>query len=71
MLIINQFQSINLEKDGGTEHGIFDLKNEVEIIISPNETFDLWKEFLEKHSTGSLINSDTLARFNQAKNFKV
>jgi hypothetical protein len=52
-------------------HGISDLKNEVKIITSPDETFELWKEFLEKHSTGSLINPDTLARFNQAKNFKV
>jgi hypothetical protein len=51
--------------------GISDLKNEVKIITSPDETFELWKEFLEKHSTGSLINLDTLARFNPAKNFKV
>jgi hypothetical protein len=51
--------------------GISDLKNEVKIITSPDETFELWKEFLEKHSTGGLINPDTLARFNQAKNFKV
>jgi hypothetical protein len=71
MLIVNRFQSINLEKDGGTVHGISDLKNKVKIIISPNETFELWKEFLEKHSIGGLINLDTLARFNQAKNFKV
>ena len=50
---------------------IADLKNEVKIITSPDETFELWKEFLEGHSTGSLINPDTLVRFNQAKNFKV
>jgi hypothetical protein len=51
--------------------GISNLKNEVKIITSLDETFELWKEFLEKHSTGGLINLDTLARFNQAKNFKV
>ena len=50
---------------------IFDFKNEVKIITFPNEIFELWKEFLEKHSIGSLINPVTLARFNQAKNFKV
>jgi hypothetical protein len=71
MLIINRFQSINPEKYGGTVRKISDLKNEVKIITSPNETFELWKEFLEKHSTGGLINPNTLARFNQAKNFKV
>jgi hypothetical protein len=52
-------------------HGISNLKNEVKIITSLDETFELWKEFLEKHSTSGLINPDTLARFNQAKNFKV
>jgi hypothetical protein len=49
--------------------GISDLKNKVKIITSPDETFELWKEFLEKHSTSGLINPDTLARFNHAKNF--
>jgi hypothetical protein len=71
MLIINRFQSINPEKDGGTVRGIFDLKNKVKIIISPDETFELWKEFLEKYSTNGLINPDILARFNQAKNFEM
>jgi hypothetical protein len=71
MLIVSCFQSINPDKDGGLVRGIADLKNEVKIITSPDETFELWKEFLEKHSTGGLINSDTGVWFNQAKNFKV
>jgi hypothetical protein len=62
-LIISRFQSINPDKDGGNVKGISDLKNEVKIITSPDELFGLWKEFLERHTTGSLIN--------QAKNFKV
>jgi hypothetical protein len=33
--------------------------------------FALWKEFLERHSTGALINPDTMEKFNLAKNFKV
>jgi hypothetical protein len=71
MLIVSCFQSINPDKDGGSVRGIADLKNEVKIITSPDETFELWKEFLEKHSTGGLINPDTGDQFNQAKNFKV
>jgi hypothetical protein len=51
--------------------GISDLKNEIKIITSPDELFGLWKEFLERHSTGALINLDTMEKFNQAKNFKV
>ena len=71
MLIVNRFQSITFEKDGGTVHGISDLMNEVKIITFPDETIELWKEFLEKHSTGGLINPNILPRFNQAKNLKV
>jgi hypothetical protein len=70
-LIVNRFQSINPDKDGDSVRGIADLKNEVKIITSPDKTFELWKEFLEKHSTGGLINPDTRDRFNQVKNFKV
>jgi hypothetical protein len=70
-LIVSRFQSINPIKDGGSVRGIADLKNEVKIITSLDETFNLWKEFLEKHSIGGLINPDIGVRFNQAKNFKV
>jgi hypothetical protein len=70
-LIVSRFQSINPDKDGGNVKGISDLKNEVKIITSRDELFGLWKEFLERHTTGSLINPDTMERFNQAKNFKV
>jgi hypothetical protein len=70
-LIVSRFQSINPDKDGGNVKGISDLKNEVKIITSLDELFGLWKEFLERHTTGSLINPDTMERFNQAKNFKV
>ena len=44
--------------------GISDLKNEVKIITSPDELFGLWKEFLEMHTIGSLINPNTMERFN-------
>ena len=44
--------------------GISDLKNEVKIITSPNELFELWKEFLERHTTGFFINPDTMEKFN-------
>jgi hypothetical protein len=70
-LIVSRFQSINPNKDGGSIKGIVDLKNKVKIITSPDETFELWKEFLEKHSTGGFINPDTEDRFNHVKNFKV
>jgi hypothetical protein len=70
-LIVSQFQSISPEKDGGNVKGISDLKNEVMIITSPDELFALWKEFLERHSTGAFINPVTMEKFNLAKNFQV
>jgi hypothetical protein len=63
-LIVSRFQSINPDKDGGLIREIADLKNEVKIITSLDETFELWKEFLDKHSTSSLINLDIGVRFN-------
>ena len=71
MLIVSRFQSINPNKNGGLMRGIADLKNRVKIITSLDKTFELWKEFLEKHSTRGFINLDTGDLFNQAMNFKV
>ena len=70
-LIVGRFQSINPDKDGGNMKGISDLKNEVKIITLPDELFGLWKEFLEMHTTGFLVNLDTMERFNQVKYFKL
>ena len=64
MLIVNCFQSINPGKDGGSIMRIANLKNKVKIITSLDKTFELWKEFLELHSTGSLMNPDIGVWFN-------
>jgi hypothetical protein len=40
-LIVSHFQSINLDKDSSSVKGISELKNEVEIITSPDKTFEL------------------------------
>jgi hypothetical protein len=63
-LIVSRFQSISPDKDGGYVKGISDLKNEVKIITSLDELFGLWKEFLERHTTGALINPYTMEKFN-------
>ena len=44
--------------------GISNLKNEIKIITSSDELSGLWKEFLERRTTGSLINPDTMDKFN-------
>jgi hypothetical protein len=40
------------------------MKNEIKIITSLDELFGLWKEFLERHTTGALINPYTMEKFN-------
>ena len=70
-LIVSRFQSINFQQGWRKRERISDLKNEVKIITLPDELFGLSKEFLEIHTTGSLINPDTMKRFNQVKHFKV
>jgi hypothetical protein len=63
-LIVSCFQSINPDKDEETVKGTSDLKNEIKIITSPKDMFELWKDFLKKHSSGALINLDKSVRFN-------
>ncbi len=70
-LLVSRFQNINPEKDGATIKGPSDLKSEIKIITVADDHFALWKEFLEKHHSGSLINPDTMMKYNEAKNFKL
>ena len=46
-----------------------DLKNELKVIMLPNDVFKLWEEFFEVHLKGGPINLDTMLPFNEAKNF--
>jgi hypothetical protein len=52
-LIVSRIQSINLNKDGRTVKGISDLKNKIKINTFLDETFELWKEILERHLTSA------------------
>ena len=59
MLIFRRFQNIHLEKKGSSVHGPSDVKNEIKIITVIDDHFELWKEFLSKHSSEELINPET------------
>ena len=58
-LIISRFQNINPEKEDKTVNGPADVKSELRMIIVEDLHFAMWKEFIEKHHRGELINSDT------------
>ena len=51
-------------------HGPANIKNEMVIITASEDQFNLWKEFITKHSTGELIDPETFERFKQKKGFK-
>ncbi len=70
-LIVSRFQNINPEKEGATVKGTTDIKNEIRVITLADDHYEMWRDFLEKHHSGSLVNPDTLEKFNAAKNFKL
>ena len=46
-----------------------DFKSEMRIIILEDEHFDMWREFVERHHKGELINPDTLAMYKEKAPF--
>jgi len=68
-LIVSRFQNINPEKEGAKVNYITDVKNEIKIITLLDEIFKLWEEFLERHSSGDLINLETCLTYNAAQTF--
>ena len=68
-LIISRFQNINPEKEGKTVNGPADVKSELRIITVEDEHSSMWKEFIERHHQGELINPDTEEMFKEKKPF--
>ena len=66
-LIINRFQNINPEKEGKTVNGLADVKSELRMITVEDEHFFMWKEFIERHHRGELINPDSGEMFKDKK----
>ena len=68
-LIISRFQNINLEKEGKTVNGLADVKSKLRMITVKDENFSMWKEFIERHHQGELINPDMGEMFKEKKPF--
>ena len=50
-------------------NGPVDIKSEPRMITVEDEHFSMWKEFIERHHLGELINPDTLDMFKEKKPF--
>ena len=70
-VVVQWFQNINPDSDGAHIKGPRDLKNEIQIITLPSELWASWKTFLNKHSEGELIDSDTDKMFKEDRKFKL
>ena len=68
-LIISRFQNINPEKEGKTINGPVDVKSELRMITVEDEHFSIWKELIERHHRGELINPDLGEMFKEKKLF--
>lgn len=46
------------------------IRNEIKIITADDTTFGLWSEVISSHSTGELIDPDTMKKFKDIKGWK-
>ena len=46
------------------------IKNELLIITTRDDLFQLWAEFVTAHAAGELVNPDTKDKFNKSEKFK-
>lgn len=70
-LIIKTFQNIDTDNEGKSIQSPADFKNEMLIITSVDDHFQLWREFITKHRTGASYDPDGGDLFNKKPNFKV
>ena len=68
-LIISWFQNINLEKEGKTANMPADIKSKLRMITVEDEHFSMWKEFIERHHQGELINPNMEEMFKEKRPF--
>ena len=61
--------NFNPKKEGKTVIGLADVKSELRMITVEDKHFSMWKEFIERHHWGELINPDTGEMFKEKKPF--
>ena len=57
------------EKEGKTINGSADVKSDLRMITVEDEHFSMWKEFIERHHRGELINPNLGEMFKEKKSF--
>jgi hypothetical protein len=68
-LLIMRFRNIDPNKDGKSIASATDLKHEIQIITLRNSIFEKFKDFLEAHTLGNLIDPDTAKKYRESKSW--
>lgn len=68
-LLIIRFRNIEPLKGGGSVVTPTDLKHEIQIITLPDDIFEKFKDFIELHSLGNLIDPDTGVQYRMNRAF--
>ena len=60
--MVDKFSSIDMRSTG--TKSILELKGELRLIRCNNDTWDLWTQFFDLHSSGDLVNPDMEEKYN-------
>ena len=67
--MIDVNKSLRISRTEGVEEKL-KLMNELKIITTPEEIYNLWSEVISKATHGELYNPDTGSKFNEKENWK-
>ena len=67
--MIDVNKSLRISRTKGAEEKL-KLVNELKIITTPEEIYNLWSEVISKAAHGELYNPDTGSKFNEKENWK-
>ena len=60
-VMVDKFSSINMKST--TTNSVLELKGELRLICCNRDTWELWTQFFDAHSSGDLVNPDTKEKY--------
>ena len=63
--MVDKFSSIDMKST--TTKSVLELKGELRLICCNADTWDLWTQFFDKHSSGDIVNPDTEEKYSAEK----
>ena len=66
--MVDKFSSIDMKST--STKSVLELKGELRLICCTADTWDLWTQFFDAHTSGDLVNPDTEEKYNAIENFE-